>query len=37
MVAQLVAVVLFLSIMSGYNNDDELELDDGDVDYGYDE
>ncbi|CAI8589941.1 unnamed protein product [Vicia faba] len=36
-VAQLVSVVLFLSIMSGFSDDGEVELDDGDLDYGYDE
>lgn len=36
-VAQLVAVVLFLSIMSGISDGGEVELDDGDLDYGYDE
>lgn len=35
-VAQLVAVVLFLSIMSGISDDGEVELDDGDLDFGYD-
>ncbi|TKY72741.1 Mitochondrial outer membrane import complex protein METAXIN [Spatholobus suberectus] len=36
-VAQLVAVVLFLSVMSGYSNNADVELDDGDVGYGYNE
>jgi hypothetical protein len=35
-VAQLVAVVLFLSVMSGISDDGEVELDDGDLDFGYD-
>ncbi|OIW14234.1 hypothetical protein TanjilG_21374 [Lupinus angustifolius] len=34
-VAQVVAVVLFVSIMSGYGNGD-VEVDDADADYGYD-
>jgi metaxin len=36
-VAQVVAVVLFLSIMSGISDDGEIELDDGDLEYGYDD
>ncbi|XP_058756610.1 mitochondrial outer membrane import complex protein METAXIN-like [Vicia villosa] len=36
-VAQLVAVVLFLSIMSGFSDDGEGGLVDGDSNYGYDE
>lgn len=35
-VAQLVAVVLFLSMMSGYGGG-EVEVDDADADYGFDE
>lgn len=33
-VAQLVSVVLFLSILTGYGNNGDVEIDD---DYGYDE
>ncbi|KAK7303916.1 hypothetical protein RJT34_14835 [Clitoria ternatea] len=36
-VAQLVAVVLFLSVMSGFTNDGDITLDDDDVGYDYDE
>ncbi|KAL2340321.1 hypothetical protein Fmac_008261 [Flemingia macrophylla] len=36
-VAQVVSLVLFFSVMSGYSNNADLELDDGDVGYGYSE